>query len=548
MQIRRLLSVFLFVTLALASIVTGLAVVLRSTEIEVERAQSRRYSSHELAQELHQSSDDLTRFARTFAATGDQRFERFYGKVLDIRNGVTVRPKGYDQVFWDLVVMNLLPEPSSDSDGAVSLESRMKAAGFTIDEFSKLKEAQNRSDALVRLEEVAMNAVKGRFDDGTGNFTREGPPDRDMALKILYSQRYYDSKAQIMRPIGEFLVMVDQRTKAELAALNHFSREILLTILVTSAAMLAGIASMVWMLKAKLLRPSEVLLSAVREIAGGNLAVRTNLTGRNEISELGQAIDSMAGNLADASLKAQQKTAEAEAQARALTEERHQTEKLLHNILPAMIADRLQKGESMIAETFPEVTVLFADIVGFTALSAKLGPNAIVLMLNDVFGRFDELARRHKLEKIKTIGDCYMVVGGIPDRSPTHCQQIAEFALAALKSFGEYAAGFAHPLSIRIGIHTGTVVAGIVGTQKFSYDLWGDVVNTASRYESMGTPDRINVSEAVRVRLADDYEFENGGMIELKGKGPMQSWFLTGPKAGSGQVIEFAKSRKSADG
>src|SRR5262249_40918121 len=163
------------------------------------------------------------------------------------------------------------------------------------------------------------------------------------------------------------------------------------------------------------------------------------------------------GNLESASAEARRKTEELEAQARALADARHQSEKLLNNILPAIIADRLQKGESMIAETFPEVTILFADIVGFTALSAQLRPVMIVNMLNDVFGRFDDLAAKYGLEKIKTIGDCYMLVGGIPDRSPTHCQQVAEFALAALASFKDYSAGARQPLSIRIGIHTGTV-------------------------------------------------------------------------------------------
>lgn len=164
-------------------------------------------------------------------------------------------------------------------------------------------------------------------------------------------------------------------------------------------------------------------------------------------------------------------------------------------------------------------------------------------MLNDVFGRFDELVAEHQLEKIKTIGDCYMVVGGVPDRSPTHCQQVARFALAALKSFEEYAADFSNPLHIRIGMHTGTVVAGIVGTRKFAYDLWGDVVNVASRYETTGSPDKIHVSDAVRVRLEDDFVFEDAGEIDLKGKGMMRSWFLLGKKEDVAEVIELKKKR-----
>ena len=418
-------------------------------------------------------------------------------------------------------------------------------AGFTVDEFSKLKEAQNRSDELVRLEEVAMNAVKGRFDDGTGNFTRQAAPDSALAINILYSDNYHAAKARIMKPIGEFLTMVDRRTKAELTALNRYSERILIGIIAASALLLASIAGMVWMLQDRLIRRSAILMHTVQDFAAGNLATRTNITGNDEISVLGKAIDSMAGRLAAAMDKAENKAAEAQEKTQALQEERDHSEKLLHNILPAVIADRLQKGESVIAETFPEVTVLFADIVGFTDLAARLGPREIVSMLNDIFGRFDELAMKYKLEKIKTIGDCYMVVGGVPNRSPTHCQQVADFALAALRSLNEYAADFTQPLRIRIGMHTGTVVAGIVGTQKFSYDLWGDVVNTASRYESTGTPNRIHVSDSVKVRLVDDYEFEDGGEVDFKGKGLMHSWFLVCRKQEAGQVIRLTKQHRS---
>jgi class 3 adenylate cyclase/HAMP domain-containing protein len=544
MQIRRLLFVFLFGTLLLAAAVMGMAVVLHDIQTKVENAQTRRYESYQLADELRQSSDDLTRFARTYAATGDERFERYYWKILDIRNGASPRPKGYEGVYWDLVIMKLLPEPASESNGESSLEARMVTAGITVNEFSKLKEAQKRSDDLVRWEDVAMNAVKGRFDDGTGSFTRQAAPDRAMAIRILHDERYHAAKAQIMQPIGEFLTMVDRRTKAELTDLNRYSQRVLIGIITTSALLLACIVAMVWMLNTRLVRRSAILMKTVKEISAGNLSARTNITGNDEISMLAKATDSMAGNLASAIGNAEQKAEEAEEQTRALVEERRHSEKLLHNILPVLIAERLKKGESLIAETFPEVTVLFADIVGFTKLSAQLGPRETVSMLNDIFGRFDDLVAKYKLEKIKTIGDCYMVVGGVPDRTPTHCQQVAGFALAALDSFNEYAADFSQPLRIRIGMHTGTVVAGVVGKQKFAYDLWGDVVNTASRYESTATPNTIHVSDSVRVRLADDYEFEDAGEIDFKGKGVMRSWLLVRRKQESGQVIKLTKQHR----
>jgi class 3 adenylate cyclase len=151
-------------------------------------------------------------------------------------------------------------------------------------------------------------------------------------------------------------------------------------------------------------------------------------------------------------------------------------------------------------------------------------------MLNEVFGLLDELAIKHGIEKIKTIGDCYMVCAGVPDRSSTHAQQIAAFAMDMQETLDDYTARSGRTIAMRTGIHTGTVVAGIIGTSKFSYDLWGDVVNIASRMESSSQPGCIQVSDAVRIRLQDDYRFEPRGEVEIKGKGPMPTWYLTGRK------------------
>jgi adenylate cyclase len=333
--------------------------------------------------------------------------------------------------------------------------------------------------------------------------------------------------------------MVEKRTKVQLEQLNDRSRDILLAITAASITFLVLTTIILWVMSKKFLGRSQKLMDAVKEISSGNYNFQTTVSGTDEIGILGSAIDTMAENLSKAIDQANQKTDEALHQAEKLNEERGNSERLLNNILPAIIAERLRKGESMIAETFPEVTILFADIVGFTELSARLGPREIVNMLNDVFGRFDKLVVEHKLEKIKTIGDCYMVVGGIPERDPLHCQKVADFAFDSLRAFDDYAADFSQPLSIRMGMHTGTVVAGVVGTQKFSYDLWGDVVNIASRYESTGKPNKIHISDSVRLRLADDFDFEEAGEVELKGKGRVKSWFLIGRNKHSEKIIEL---------
>jgi class 3 adenylate cyclase len=214
-----------------------------------------------------------------------------------------------------------------------------------------------------------------------------------------------------------------------------------------------------------------------------------------------------------------------------LAQEQEKSERLLLNILPGPIAQRLKQGENTIADSFDEVTVMFADLVGFTKLSTHLSPAELVELLNEIFSAFDELADRYGLEKIKTIGDAYMVVGGLPMPSDNHAEAIAEMAIEIQSAIGKMQTAGGQPLSIRIGIHTGPVEAGVIGIKKFTYDLWGDTVNTASRMESQGVPGAIQVTVATYERLQDKYIFQERGVISVKGKGDMMTYLLVGRKS-----------------
>ncbi|WP_249071198.1 adenylate/guanylate cyclase domain-containing protein [Argonema antarcticum] len=207
------------------------------------------------------------------------------------------------------------------------------------------------------------------------------------------------------------------------------------------------------------------------------------------------------------------------------------SESLLLNILPKAIADRLKQNTAAIAEHFEEATILFADIVGFTPLSAKMPPIELVNLLNEIFSNFDELAEKHGLEKIKTIGDAYMVVGGLPVPRDDHAEAIAEMALDMQTSINRFRAQKNELLQIRIGINTGQVVAGVIGIKKFIYDLWGDTVNVASRMESSGLPGNIQITSSTYELLQDKYWFEKRGTIKIKGKGEMTTYFLLGRRA-----------------
>lgn len=210
----------------------------------------------------------------------------------------------------------------------------------------------------------------------------------------------------------------------------------------------------------------------------------------------------------------------------ALQEEQARTEQLLLNVLPTPIADRLKAGEESIADAFEEVSVLFADIVGFTPLSASRSAGEVVDLLDELFTRFDALAEARDLEKIKTIGDCYMVAGGIPTPRENHLQQVATLALEMQAGLEVFAREHQVDLQMRIGVHLGPVIAGVIGRSKFVYDLWGDTVNLASRLESHGIPGRVQVSRQVRERLGEAFPCEPRGEIAIKGKGVLETWLL----------------------
>lgn len=213
-----------------------------------------------------------------------------------------------------------------------------------------------------------------------------------------------------------------------------------------------------------------------------------------------------------------------------LQAEQEKSERLLLSILPRPVAEQLKQTQSTIADSFAEATVMFADIVDFTGISTHRSPIEMVNLLNHIFSAFDNLAEKHGLEKIKTIGDAYMVVGGIPKHRPDHAEAIADMALDMQIAISKFNSETGESFSIRIGISTGPVVAGVIGTKKFIYDLWGDTVNTASRMESHGFPGAIQVTNSTYQCLKDKYLLEERGTIPVKGKGEMQTFLLKGKK------------------
>ena len=293
-----------------------------------------------------------------------------------------------------------------------------------------------------------------------------------------------------------------------------------------------------WLAANWISRPIMQLISGSQKLASAavsrstdwTVAQNVEVTGVAEVKILADSFNQMAHQLQEsfAALEKSNEELECRVEERTadLRREQEKSEELLLNILPEEIAHKLKEDTQAIAEYFESVTILFSDIVGFTSMSARMAPIDLVNCLNDMFSSFDRLAEKYDLEKIKTIGDAYMIVGGLPIPQHNHAAAMATMALEMQKIMENFCLSNGEPLQIRIGIHTGPVVAGVIGVRKFSYDIWGDTVNTASRMESSGLAGKIQVSDSVYRLLQDQFTFEERGIISVKGKGEMKTYWL----------------------
>jgi guanylate cyclase len=215
-----------------------------------------------------------------------------------------------------------------------------------------------------------------------------------------------------------------------------------------------------------------------------------------------------------------------------LKQEEAKSEALLLNVLPKGIAAELKAGGARVARRYDDATILFLDLVGFTQMTARQDPAETVDILNTIFTEFDRLAEEYGVEKIKTIGDCYMAAAGVPSPRADHARAAVALALAFGNALERFSLGFGRPLGFRAGVHSGPVSAGVIGIRKFAFDVWGDTVNTASRMESHGVPGCVQISGATYREVRDDFECEPRGLIEVKGKGPIEAWLVTGAHGG----------------
>jgi adenylate cyclase len=381
-------------------------------------------------------------------------------------------------------------------------------------------DAENSQSATQNFTSPLINATKAEIQQQFPNFT-----EIQQRKHLSFRSQNRRQRVQILPfPNENGLDWLIVATIPETVFMGQIHQQARITFLLCLIAL--AIATATGLLTARWLsRPLQDLADAAGAIAAGNLKRQVNAPPTPELRRLAQSFNLMAFQLQESfnllEHRVEMRTAELKA-------EKDKSEQLLLNILPQAIAERLKEDSEAIAENFDEVTILFADIVGFTPLSARLQPLQLVNLLNDIFSAFDALVEKYDLEKIKTIGDAYMVASGLPIPRPDHADAIANMALEMQAAVNHFQAKHNETLKIRIGINTGVVIAGVIGKKKFIYDLWGDAVNIASRMESSGKPGSIQVTAATYECLKNHYVFVERGIITVKGKGEMRTYWLQG--------------------
>ncbi|MEG4404796.1 adenylate/guanylate cyclase domain-containing protein [Microcoleus sp. MON2_D5] len=451
------------------------------------------YASNPSMESFRKQSEQLT-FARNIGLPGRIWASKQPEWVEDIS-------KGYPHFFRSQIALELgfkagfgVPILVGDEVLAVLVFFKISSGGKDarfIDVFNAVGTQlgsliqRKQAEELLRIAQekyhsIVENAMEGIFQSTpSGGYLSANP-----ALAKLYG---YESPEELMSDIKNIAqqLYVDQERRLEFVAAMDADNAVL------------GFESMVCRKDGRRIWVSENV-RAVRDAKGELIYYE------------GTVSDITERKLAQEALKVQQE----------------QSEKLLLNILPKPIAERLKAEQSTIADSFAQVSVLFADIVGFTELSARMSPTELVKRLNVIFSHFDQLAEKYGVEKIKTIGDAYMVVGGLPTPRQDHAEAIAQMALGMQAKIAKLCAETGEKLAIRVGINSGPVVAGVIGVSKFTYDLWGDTVNVAARMEATGFAGRIQVTDVTYDLLKDKYLFERRGVIPVKGKGNMMTYWL----------------------
>lgn len=442
----------------------------------------------------------------------------------------------FNEIHLSLSEMNLLnlslvidqtPGDSSNeifSDPAGTLIGQIENLQYHIGQgIRRYLKPDSRDAGIIKAIRAELGQVKSKVS-AMVRFRQQGNMQdaTDLGLNEIFRE------IRSIQNVAYNLVVTAEQEMQERAIANaEAHRSTRRTVMAAAAAAMGTALFLGYAISSSLIWPMRRIGQTLGLVAEGDFEARVTVPNRDELGDLADNVNATSERLGVLYAKV-------ESQRAALEVEHARSEALLYNLLPEQIAERLKvEPDRTIADSLPKVAILFADIVAFTPRASKLPPEDLVRFLNEIFREFDVLAETHGLEKIKTIGDAYMVAAGLPLPVDDPVHRVARLALDMQRSVANMSSRLPGGLQLRIGFHVGPAVAGVVGNQKLFYDVWGETVNTASRMASHGEPGRIQVTGAAKDELESDYDFERRGVVEIKGVGSVETWFLSGAKAGT---------------
>ena len=527
----RIFSWFIFIPILIAALVE-LSVVTEQHKIEIEsnKIWAQRHDMIKYVDEMRMTSEFLTRLARRYANMKESRALEWYNQIVDIRDGKIARPPEYNALYWDLAAAGNISPPDIKGPKGLPLTELFARASNSKFATQKFIEAKSRSDDLARIERIAFHAMNGEFDDGTEKFKIKGKEDKIFANKILYDKEYEKAKGQIISPLSDITKIIELTSNTDIERLSDIRRSLSRFQFFLTLALLIWTAIGIAYLYFRVVVRLGTLEQEISVINEGDLSLRSKVSGNDEIGKISAAVTGMSNKIRGSYDLVQFQLSEQEKISQELASERRRATKILRNLFPSEIAAKIINDESVDVELIPEASILFARIVDFTSLASNLGPQRSLVILNEFFDRFDSLCEKLNIERIKTQGDCYIAACGIPIRDPRHCQLIAEFALSAQKEVASFTTNNNCNFEIRMGIHTGPITAGVVGKKFFSYEVWGETIDLAARIGETSGAGKIHISESVKIRLNDDFVFENTGEIKTPAMKTVQTYNLLSRK------------------
>lgn len=425
-------------------------------------------------------------------------------------------------LFWyfpNVQERNLFSSYSRETESVAETVALGVSIGFNNDDFTGIQRAIDYAKAIPGFEFVVIV--------NNGESVASYPEDFKFSPAVERNTNLVIRKAQVIAQ--PFSGTTQALIGRNLAPVHDRTNEVRRTALWWALGLLAFGGVFGGMAGFLVARPVLTLQRIMYQVGEGDLDVKIPESSNDEVGDLARIFDKMLSNIRGSQLRLAQANVELQQSNDIIFEEREKSENLLQNMMPPVIAHRLKQGESVIADSYEDVSILFIDLVGFTELSGRISPEEVIVILNAVFSTFDEIAEACGLEKIKTIGDAYLAVAGVPEWTPDHANRAAKMALRVRDVMPMLNQHLGTSLQVRIGIHAGSVVAGVIGSKKYAYDLWGDAVNIASRMESHGAPGRVHCSESLYQHLRQQFSFTDRGTMPIKGKGEMQTYFLEHP-------------------